>query len=183
MPHESGLEVSERKSDADGDGLEVVSVEFLDAEEEVFDIQVEHDHSFVVCGAVVHNCQVCASLDRREFAIDKGPRPPRHPNCRCTTVPVLKREFAFLSEGGTRASAGAGGGKQVDAGLDYFEWLKLQPRSFIDVAIGPARAKLLLDGGLSAGRFAALQLDRRFEPLTLAEMKKIEPIAFARAGL
>jgi SPP1 gp7 family putative phage head morphogenesis protein len=128
-------------------------------------------------------CQVCRSLDRRVFSRDKGPRAPIHPFCRCTLVPVLAPKFALLEAGGTRASAGAIGGKQVDAGLDYYQWLQTQPKSFIEIALGPKRAQLFVDGGLSAERFAALQLDRNFEPLTLTEMKKLEPLSFARAGL
>lgn len=128
-------------------------------------------------------CQQCRSLDRRVFAIDKGPRSPIHPFCRCTCIAVLADKYAALMKGGTRASAGAAGGKQVAADLDYYSWLKLQPPAFIEAAIGPKRAKLLIDGGLSAERFSALQLDRNFEPLTLDEMKRLEPLAFERAGL
>jgi hypothetical protein len=104
-------------------------------------------------------------------------------NCRCTMVPVLKDEYAFLDEGATRESKGAEGGKQVDANLSYFEWLKTQPASFQDQAIGPTRAKLLRDGGLSAERFSALQVDKKFSPMTLEEMRAIDPIAFKRAGI
>ncbi|MNR66542.1 hypothetical protein D3C85_1900820 [compost metagenome] len=69
------------------------------------------------------------------------------------------------------------------ADLSYYNWLKQQPASFQDRAIGPVRAKLFREGGLSIERFAELQLDRNFSPLTLAQMKAIEPLAFERAGL
>lgn len=128
-------------------------------------------------------CATCRSLDQRVFKLGKGPRSPIHPNCRCTQVPVLSDRFKFLQKGGTRASSGAKGGAQVDASLTYYEWLRQQPRSFVEIALGPKRAKLFLEGGLSAERFAALQLDKDFQPLTLEEMKKLEPIAFERAGL
>jgi hypothetical protein len=49
--------------------------------------------------------------------------------------------------------------------------------------IGPTRGKLLRDGGLSARRFAELQLGKTFEPLNLKEMRKLDPLAFRRAGL
>jgi len=55
--------------------------------------------------------------------------------------------------------------------------------AFIETAIGPTRARLLMNGGLSAERFAALQLDKNFQPLTLDEMKDLEPLAFQRAGV
>lgn len=128
-------------------------------------------------------CTRCAGLDRQVFALKKGPRPPLHLRCRCTVIAVLKDEFAGLQRGGTRASAGATGGKQVPAGISYFEWLKQQPAGFQDVALGPTRAKLLRDGGLSAARFAQLQLDRKFAPMTLEQMRRLEPLAFTRAGL
>lgn len=163
--------------------LTVVSVEWIDDEADVYDITVEEDESFIVCDAVVHNCPTCRSLDQLVFPLKKGPRSPIHPFCRCVMVPVFDERFAFLQKGGTRASAGAGGGKQVAANMTFYTWLKTQPRSFIELAIGPKRAKLLLDGGLSAERFAALQIDKNWQPLTLNDMRALEPIAFERAGL
>jgi len=36
-------------------------------------------------------CQICKPLHKRTYAIDnKSKIPPRHPNCRCTIIPVLK---------------------------------------------------------------------------------------------
>lgn len=123
--------------------------------------------------------QQCRSLDGRRFAIDKGPRPPIHIRCRSTTVADIDPEFAFLREGATRSSVGG----QVDADLTYYEWLKRQPADFQNSAIGPTRAKLLRRGGLTAERFAELNLGRNFQPLTLDEMRRLEPVAFERAGL
>jgi SPP1 gp7 family putative phage head morphogenesis protein len=122
---------------------------------------------------------ICQSLDGRVFPLDKGPRPPAHINCRSVRIPVLADEFAFLTKGEKRSSVDG----PVDARLTYFDWLKQQPASFQDEAIGPTRGLLLRNGGLSADRFAALQLDRNFKPLTLEEMKQLEPLAFKRAGL
>jgi hypothetical protein len=48
----------------------------------------------------------CAALDLKEFPMDKGPRPPLHVNCRCTTVAVLKDEFAALNQRTARPSVG-----------------------------------------------------------------------------
>lgn len=124
----------------------------------------------------------CKSLDGRIFDAGKGPMPPIHPNCRSTTVAVLDKEFDFLNEGATRASSGPNPG-QVDASLDYYDWLKQQPKTFQEIALGKSRAKLFRDGGLTPDRFAELNLGRNFEALTLAEMRLIEPNAFKRAGL
>lgn len=124
----------------------------------------------------------CKSLDGKRFKIDEGPRPPAHIGCRSTVVPITRFSGLFGKDA-TRASKGADGAKQVDASLSYYEWLKTQPASFQDAALGKARAQLFRDGGLSADRFSALQLDRQFKPLTLDQMRALEPLAFERAGL
>jgi SPP1 gp7 family putative phage head morphogenesis protein len=130
-----------------------------------------------------HTCQTCRSLDQTVYGIDAGPRPPIHINDRCTVAPVLDDEFADLMKGALRPAVVGSTASQVSASLDYYTWLKRQPESFIYEVLGPRRAKLFIDGGLSAKRFAALQLDRQFKALTLAEMKALEPAAFAKAGL
>jgi SPP1 gp7 family putative phage head morphogenesis protein len=122
--------------------------------------------------------QLCRSLDKTVYKLDSGPRPPLHINCRSTTVAVINK-FAFLDEGATR-SAEKG---PVDARLTYYDWLKEQSAPFQDSAIGPTRGELLRKGGLSSDKFAKLNLGSNFEPLTLAEMRKLEPLAFERAGI
>jgi len=72
---------------------------------------------------------------------------------------------------------------QASASLDYYQWLQQQLASFQDVAIGPVRAKLSRPGRLSVQRFAELKLDRNFAPLSLAQMKVLEPLAFKAAGI
>ena len=124
-------------------------------------------------------CVRCQSLDGKRWALSEGPTEPLHPRCRCVRVPVLTDEFAWLTKGEKRASVDG----PVSGRLSYYQWLKRQDAAFQDAALGPTRGKLLREGGLSAERFAALQLDRKFEPLTLAEMKELEPKAFKRAGL
>ena len=126
--------------------------------------------------------QLCRSMDKRKFPMDSGPRPPFHPNCRTTFI-LLTRLSETFAEGATRASVGDDGPKQVSASLDYYHWLQQQPAAFQDLAIGPVRAKLFREGGLSVERFAELQLDRNFAPLTLLQMKSLEPLAFELAGL
>lgn len=122
---------------------------------------------------------ICQSLDGTEWPVGEGPLPPILPNCRSRIVPVLDERFAFLREGATR-SAEFG---PVPANQTFYSWLKDQPKDFQDNAIGPVRAKLLRDGGLSAERFRAARLSKDFKPLTLAEMQRLEPLAFERAGI
>lgn len=121
----------------------------------------------------------CRSLDGQIFEFGKGPIPPIHPNCRSTTTPVLNEKYSFLSEGETRS----GETGPVSADQSYYDWLKNQTPEAQKVALGPTRAKLFQDGGMSAERFRKLQFDSNFEPLTLSEMEVLEPEAFKRAGL
>jgi SPP1 gp7 family putative phage head morphogenesis protein len=124
---------------------------------------------------------VCRSLDEQGavFPIGKGPRPPIHIRCRSTVVAVLDGRFNFLKKGATRSSKDG----YVSAELGYYQWLKQQPERFQVEAIGKTRAKLLRNGGLTAERFAELNLGKNFQPLTLKDMKRLEPLAFEKAGL
>ena len=121
----------------------------------------------------------CRALDGQVFEFGKGPVPPIHPNCRSTTIPVLNKKYSFLSEGRTRS----GETGPVSADQSYYDWLKNQPASVQSEVLGPTRAKLFQDGGMSAERFRELQFDRNFEPLTLDEMRVLEPEAFKAAGI
>lgn len=127
--------------------------------------------------------QQCQSLDGTEYKIGEGPMPPVHIGCRSSSTPKLNTEFDFLREGATRSSRGPDGVEAVDAKETYFGWLKKQPKDFQDAAIGPTRAKLLRDGGLSAERFAEIGIGRNFEPLTLKQMRDLDPTSFSKAGL
>lgn len=131
---------------------------------------------------------ICRSLDGQEFPIDKGLRPPAHPNCRSTVVAVLDSRFDSLDEGATRKarSTNAKGEsvvKSVPANETYYTWLKRQPRAFQASVVGENRAKLLRNGGMSADKFSSLQLDKEFKERTLADLNKLEPLAFEKANV
>lgn len=121
----------------------------------------------------------CRSLDGQEFPVGKGPLPPFHLNCRSTTVAVLDPMFDELRGRLTRSAQGG----PVPQTMTYYEWLKTQSKDFQYQVLGPTRAALFRDGGLSAEEFARLQLNRFFEPLTLDEMRRLKPLAFDRAGI
>lgn len=125
--------------------------------------------------------QQCRSLDKKEFKINAGPMPPLHIRCRSTTMAKLDPDLGldFLDKGATRSSENG----YVDGKLSYYDWLKTQPAAFQNEALGPTRAKLFRDGGLSAEKFAELNLGRNFQPLTLEQMRKVAPSAFEKAGL
>ena len=110
--------------------------------------------------------------------------PPYHYNCRTTTVAALDRSFDFLNRGETRAARNPDGKiEKVPAKQTYYSWLKNQPKAFQESVIGTKRTKLLRDGGLSSERFAELQLGKSFEPLTLKQMRELDPVAFEKAGI
>ena len=127
---------------------------------------------------------ICRTLDHQKFPLDEGPRPPAHLRCRSSIVAVLDDRFAILKKDATRSARDANGNViSVDADMSYYDWLKKQPPAFQDSVIGKTRGDLLRNGGLSSERFAALQLNKRFEPITLDEMKKLEKVSFLKAGI
>ncbi len=121
---------------------------------------------------------ICRSLDHQIFEVGKGPRPPLHHNCRSTVLIVLKDEYAGRGNINKRASKDG-----PVANESYYSWLKKQPKDFQDDVLGETRGQLLRSGGLSADKFAQLQLNKNFKPLTLDEMRAREPMAFKKAGL
>ncbi|MCO6427259.1 hypothetical protein [Nitrosomonas communis] len=166
--------------------VRVESVEIINLDDpiDVYDIEVELDHSFSIHGIVAHNSNLCRSLDSKIFPVGKAPMPPYHHLCRTTTSAVIDSRFSILDEDATRAARDEDGEViSVDANETYYSWLKKQSKSFQDSVIGPTRGKLLREGGLSAERFAELNIGRNFEPLNLEAMRKLEPLAFERAGL
>ena len=101
-------------------------------------------------------------------------------NCRCTTAPVLKSAAELglpLEEfpAGTRASMDG----QVSADLTYTEWLKRQPASVQDEALGPTRGDLFRAGLDEPSAYVTRQGRER----TLKEMRRMEPDVFAEAGV
>ena len=128
----------------------------------------------------------CKSLDGQVFLNKKKgfkPKPPIHPNCRSTTAPVLDQRFMLDDGTGKRGAAGSGGRGQVSADTTYYSFLKNQSKAFQVETLGPTRAKLFRDGGLTAKEFANLTVDQKFRPLTLEELRDKNPMAFDRAGI
>jgi SPP1 gp7 family putative phage head morphogenesis protein len=121
----------------------------------------------------------CAVLDGKTFPIGSGPMPPRHYNCRSSSVPVTKswRELGFDIDDlppGTRASMNG----QVPGDMTYQQWLKTQPAEVQDDVLGKTKADLFRKGDLPLDRFVD---DGR--TLTLDELRRKETEAFAKAGL
>jgi SPP1 gp7 family putative phage head morphogenesis protein len=123
--------------------------------------------------------EICMGLSGEVFKVGDGPIPPAHVNCRSTIVAELDERFAFLEEGRKQASQFG----PVDAKQGYFSWIKTQPAAFQDKVLGPMKGRLLRQGGLSPETFRKLTRSENFQPLTLREMERLEPLAFKRAGI
>jgi hypothetical protein len=111
-----------------------------------------------------NTCSRCGGHDGHIYPVGSGPRSPIHMSCRCMMVPVTKDTSS-------------------DYNFTYYDWLKQQDRAFVELALGVKRAALFLDGGLSVAKFISLKYDKNFEPITLAELRKIAPSVFAKAGV
>lgn len=84
---------------------------------------------------------ICISLDGTTWPVGSGPLPPRHPNCRSASTPVLKsfRELGIPLDDipeGTRASMDG----KVPEKLTYQEWLKNRTKAEQNDVLGVAKA-------------------------------------------
>ena len=80
---------------------------------------------------------ICRALDGREFEYGKGPTPPQHFSCRSKVVAVIDYEnlgFTPPPEG-TRASKDG----QVDANMNYSQWLLKQPLAAQEKVLGKGK--------------------------------------------
>lgn len=118
---------------------------------------------------------ICRHRDGTLYLYDDkfNPLPPAHPFCRSTTVPELRKDapLAGIGEPDTRSSAGVEGGKQVKASLNYYDWLKTQPASFQDEALGRTRGLIFRNSGLSIDEFKAASVGQFGKPLNLEQMR------------
>lgn len=110
---------------------------------------------------------LCRSLDGNTYPLGEGPIPPLHWNCRSVRVPF------FGEVQGNRAALGG----PVDGKLTYQTWLARQTPAFQDEVLGVSKGKLFRDGKLTLDRF----VDENGEEYTLAELRRREPAAWARA--
>jgi SPP1 gp7 family putative phage head morphogenesis protein len=124
---------------------------------------------------------VCASRDGVVYPFaESSPKPPAHFSCRSTIIPKVDPQYDLLSQvSGERPAIGADGVKQVSGKTTYGGWLRKQPASFQDEVLGPDRAKLFRQGGLSIAKFT--NYDGR--TYTLDELRERHPMAFEKANL
>ncbi len=98
----------------------------------------------------------CANLNGQTFKLERFPWPPRHINCRSTSMPVVK------------------GMPKVEA-PSYADWLKRQKDEVQNDILGARKAQLFRSGRLTLDRFA----DNAGRVLTLEQLKARDGAAFA----
>ena len=123
---------------------------------------------------------ICRAYDGKTFPTDSGPRPPAHPSCRSTTIPVIKslRELGIDADEVPNASTRSSMNGQVSDELNYDRWLRTQKNTFQNEVLGRKKAKLFR-AGLKMDRF----IDRKGNELTLDQLKQRDSAAWAKAGL
>lgn len=101
---------------------------------------------------------------------DYQPSPPFHWRCRTQQVPELSEEFAKFDRDATRAARGADGGQKVSSSKQYYDWLKTQPASSQDDALGKTKGLIFRNAGLTPEEFRKASVDRLGNPLTIEQM-------------
>ena len=100
---------------------------------------------------------ICQARDGKFYDVGEGPRPPAHPNCRSTMVPVTSRNKARLDKRET-----------------YQDWLTAQPAAMQDDILGKAKGQLFREGGLTVDRF----VNRAGQEMTLDQLKAADRAAW-----
>jgi hypothetical protein len=104
-----------------------------------------------------------------------------HWRCRSTSSPVVKswQELTGVNLSSFTPEQRASMDGAVPADLTYGDWLKKQSAQRQDEILGPARGKLLRDGGLEVAQFS----NDKGKFLTLEQLRDRNTSAFRRASL
>jgi len=72
--------------------IKIIKIEEIYEETEVYDIQLAKGNNFIAEGVLVHNCELCKSLDGKVIDSNSSEysayQPPIHPKCRCSWISV-----------------------------------------------------------------------------------------------
>ena len=112
----------------------------------------------------VRVCMGCAALDGKVVAIDKAPKYPLHPRCRCLTMPETELS-EVLQEGATRSSEDG----YVPQTMTAFDYLRKKPLSELDEAYGPTVAKAIKSEKMTNTKFRQLALDKALKPAKVSD--------------
>lgn len=118
------------------DSQVVKSISIVEHKGMVYNLEVKDDHTYLINGIVTHNCRTVIGY-------------------------LLYGQGEFE---GTKASKGAGGGKQIAATTPFAKFLRDQPKPFIYETLGKRRAELFLAGKLPLASLT----DRYLNPLPLS---------------
>ncbi len=166
--------------------IDAASVTCFDHGTTVYCLTVQGASSFFANGFLVHNCLECADMDGEIFDVDEVDPPPLHSSCRCVLIAVVahasklsraprhKKAMRYVKPADRAMLDG-----KPPPRIKYGAWLKAQPASVQDEALGPKRGRLFRIGKLQLNRFVG----RYHKILTLAELKKNDRAAWKRAGL
>jgi hypothetical protein len=104
-----------------------------------------------------------------------------HYCCRSTSTPVTKswKELGGVDIGEFSPATRASMSGEIPANMTWGEWIKRQSQERQDEYLGPTRAKLLRDGGLTFDQFYS----EKGTYLTLSQLAEKNAEAFAKAGL
>ena len=152
--------------------LSVFITAYLLAESEAFNDFYQENKKVFPYGyyvAVLDNktTPICMSLHGNRYPIDEGPRPPQHYNCRSQFIMEADLDHALghlYPYNVIKEKMG-----HVKVYKDFGEFLRKQPKSFVEDILGIQRAKLFMDNKLPLKRYIDIN-DNRF--YTLEEMKK-----------
>lgn len=129
--------------------------------EEVFNLEVEGDHTFVANGLVVHNCMACVCLHGTVHPVSEVLND--HHNGRCAPIPVTPR-WAELGIAGGRELA-------IETGVDWFRKLPAEQQASI---MGPKFYEAWTAGAFRLEQVPRLYHNDIFGPMwrksTLAEL-------------
>jgi SPP1 gp7 family putative phage head morphogenesis protein len=125
---------------------------------------------------------ICRMQDGKVYPVGKGPRPPFHPNCRSTVVPVLKswRELGINLKDAPKGTRAALGG-EVPEDVTYPVWFRRQSASLQREVLGKTRYELYKSGSIGDDitRFS----DRTGRLYTLPQLAERERDAFKSAAI
>jgi hypothetical protein len=162
--------------------MRIKSVELIDEEVDVHDIEVEDDHSFIVKNVILHNSAKCRALDSKMFDENKNPvghnlqmippsGPPLHVRCRSVLMPILKsrsdvsEEMDEILKEQTNSQREAMNGN-VPANTTYDDWLKKQSVELQKEILGLKKYEIWKKNKLTMADL----VDQTANPLTVKEL-------------
>ncbi|MGL5363725.1 MAG: minor capsid protein [Bosea sp. (in: a-proteobacteria)] len=112
----------------------------------------------------VRVCVTCAALDGMIKQLDKAPKYPLHPRCRCLTMPETELS-ELLQEGATRSSEGG----YVPQSVTAFDYLRMKPLKELSEHYGPTIAAAIKKPDMTNTKFRQLALDKALNPAKVSD--------------